>query len=64
MAKAIPWSWCCEGNSLSNEGIFMILLPQLLLTVFLCKYTKNLCKSKGFHNSFLRVYVPCKERTC
>ncbi len=22
MAKANPWSRCCEGNSLSNEGIF------------------------------------------
>ncbi len=32
---------------------------QLLLTVFLCKYTKVLwlCKSKGFHNSFLRVCI-------
>ncbi len=30
----------------------------LLSTTFLCKYTKVmwLCKSKGFHNSFLRVY--------
>ncbi len=29
-----------------------------LSTIFLCKYTKVmwLCKSKGFHNSFLRVY--------
>ncbi len=27
MAKANPWSRCCEGNSLSNEGIFIILLP-------------------------------------
>ncbi len=23
MAKANPLSWCCEGNSLSNEGIFI-----------------------------------------
>ncbi len=32
-------------------------LTLLLLTVFLCKYTKVLwlCKSKGFHNYFLRV---------
>ncbi len=28
MAKANPWSQCCEGYSLSNEGIFVILLPQ------------------------------------
>ncbi len=28
MVKANPWSLCCEGNSLSNDGIFMILLPQ------------------------------------
>ncbi len=28
MAEANPWSRCCEGNSLSNERIFMILLPQ------------------------------------
>ena len=27
MAKVNPWSQCCEGNPLSNEGIFMILLP-------------------------------------
>ncbi len=26
--KANPWSWCCEGNSLSKKGIFMILMPQ------------------------------------
>ncbi len=25
MAEANPWSWCCKGNSLSNEDIFMIL---------------------------------------
>ncbi len=34
-------------------------LTLLLLTVFICKYTKVLwlCKRKGFHNnSFLRVY--------
>ncbi len=24
MAKANRWSRCCEGNSLANEGIFMI----------------------------------------
>ncbi len=28
MDKTIPWSGCCKRNSLSNEGIFMILLPQ------------------------------------
>ncbi len=28
MDKAIPWSWCCKGKSLSNEGVVMILLPQ------------------------------------
>ncbi len=28
MAKENPWSRCCEVNSLSNEGILMILLPQ------------------------------------
>ncbi len=33
----------------------------LLSTIFLCKHTKVmwLCKSKGFHNSFLRVYCTC-----
>ncbi len=33
-------------------------LTLLLLIVFLCKYMKVLwlCKCKGFHNSFLRVY--------
>ena len=28
MDNTNPWSRCCEGNSLSNEGIAMILLPQ------------------------------------
>ena len=31
MAKANPWSRCCKRNSLSNEGIFMILPPQYFL---------------------------------
>ena len=25
MDKVNPWSWCCKRNSLSSEGIFMIL---------------------------------------
>ena len=28
MDETNPWSRCCKGNSLSNEGIFMILLSQ------------------------------------
>ncbi len=28
MDQANPWPWYCKRNSLSNEGIFMILLPQ------------------------------------
>ncbi len=34
MAKANPWSRCCEVNSLFNEGIFMISLPQLIVLSF------------------------------
>ncbi len=34
MAKANPWSQCCKRHSLSNEGIFMILLPQYLTIEF------------------------------
>ncbi len=39
-------------------------LTLLLLTVFLCKYTKVvwLFKGKGFHNSFPRVQVDIKSK--
>ncbi len=38
-----------------------LALRMSLCAVFLCKYTKVLwlCKSKGFHNSFLRVFCLC-----
>ncbi len=29
MAKANPWSRCCEGNSLSNEGFNLMIAYQL-----------------------------------
>ncbi len=51
------------ASRMSQLGMSAEELTLLLLTVFLCKYTKVLwlCKSKGFHNSFLRVH-PSRQR--
>ncbi len=42
----------------SQLGMSAQELTLLLLTVFLCKYTKVLwlCKSKGFYNFLMRVW--------
>ncbi len=69
MDEANPWSQCCERNSLSNKGIFMIFLSQENTVVAkIIHWTSNfLCSTvtmefPGPFNDFLLRVDPHKGR--